>query len=300
MATPGTSPLAVIINRSSGWDDTGEGLSRVESILRTTQVSLVKKGTNCEDVARRVVAEGARTVVAGGGDGTIRAVAEALTGTGVNLGVIPVGTLNHFARDLDIPLDLDQAASLVRDGTPRAVDTGEVNGRVFINNAIIGLYPAFRAERAEEERKGAAAPFAVAGAALRVFRRNPALLFRMTLDGREIVRRSPLVVVANNEHKMEGWQLGTRTRMDAGRLWIYVMREKGHANLLATFASVLAGTFDRNRHFEVFSVAEAVLSTGRKRIRVSLDGEIVELDAPLKFRSRPKALKVIAPPQGRA
>lgn len=300
MATPGGSPLAVIINRSSGWDDTGEGASRLESVLGTAELRLLKKGMNCADEARNAMADGARTVVAAGGDGTIRAVAEALAGTGVSLGVIPVGTLNHFARDLGIPLDLEAAASLIRNGPARAVDAGEVNGRIFINNAIIGLYSVFRAERAEQERKGAAAPFAVAGAALRVFRRNPSLLFRMTLDNRELVRRSPLVVVANNEHKMEGWELGTRARMDSGRLWIYVMREKGHANLLATFASIAAGTFTRKRHFEVFSATEAVVSTGRKRIRVSLDGELVELDAPLRFRSRAKALNVIAPSHGRA
>jgi diacylglycerol kinase family enzyme len=283
------------LNRSSGWDDSEQGVARLEEILTGARTELVKKGANCGDIALEAVRGGARAVAAGGGDGTIRAVAEALAGTGVPLGVIPVGTLNHFARDLNIPLDVQAAAEVIREGAMTDVDLGEVNNRVFINNAIIGLYPAYRAERGEEERRGAEGAFAVAGAALSVFRRNPALLARMRLDGRELVRHSPLIVVANNEHKMEGYQLGSRNRMDTGRLWIYVMRPRGRAGLLRTFASIAAGRLAKRREFEIFTAREAVIDTGRKHVRVSLDGEILELDGPLRFRSRSRALKVIVP-----
>ncbi len=295
LASPGPRALAMILNQSSGWDDKRDALARVSEILGGAQIELVKKGVNCAEVARNAVASGAQAVAAGGGDGTIRAVAEALANTGVPLGILPAGTLNHFARDLDLPLDPEAAAGVVRDGRTADVDIGEVNGRVFINNAILGLYPVYRAERVEQERSGAEGPFSVIAAALSVFRRNPALLIRMRLDGRDIVRESPLVIVANNEHRMEGYELGSRSRLDAGRLWVYVMRPKSRAGLLRTFLDVIAGRLRKREAFEIFTAAEAVISTGRRRVRVSLDGEIEELGAPLRFRSRPRALRVIVP-----
>ncbi len=287
----------MILNQSSGWDDKNEALPRIAEILGGAEIHLVKKGVNCAELARSAVAAGAGAVVAGGGDGTIRAVAEALAGTGTPLGILPAGTLNHFARDLALPLDPEAAASVVRDGRTADVDVGEVNGRVFINNAILGLYPVYRAERAEQKRSGVEGPFGVAAAALSVFRRNPAVLVRLRLDGRDIVRESQLVIVANNEHRMRGYELGTRSRLDAGRLWIYLMRPKSRAGLLRTFLEVIAGRLRGRQAFEVFTATEAFVSTGRRRVRISLDGEIEELDAPLRFRSRPRSLRVIVPRQ---
>ncbi len=292
MAAPGISPLAVVLNSSSGWDAKEDARTRLESILRGADVHVVKKGADISELVRELVDGGAAGVAAGGGDGTVRAAAEALAGSGAALGILPFGTLNHFARDLGLPLDAEAAAHVIRNGETASVDVGEVNGRVFVNNAILGLYPIYREARTKEERLGADGAFAVAGAALRVFRRHPSLLFRMRLDGREIVRRSPIVVVANNEHRMEGWKLGSRERLDSGLLWIYVLRERGRAGLLRALASVLAGRFRRQEHFEVFTARAAQVTTGREQIRVSLDGEIVALDAPLRFQSRARALRV--------
>ena len=86
-------------------------------------------------------------MVVGGGDGTLSAAASILAGTDTALGVLALGTLNHFARDLRIPLDLDGAIGVIAAGHHQTVDVGEVNGQVFINNSSIGIYPFFVAER---------------------------------------------------------------------------------------------------------------------------------------------------------
>jgi diacylglycerol kinase family enzyme len=103
-------------------------------------VSLVS-GEEIIQAARRALDAGASIVVAGGGDGTISTVASVVAGTNVALGVLPIGTLNHFAKDLHIPLNPAEAAQTVISGRTIPVDVGDLNGRTFINNASIGLYP---------------------------------------------------------------------------------------------------------------------------------------------------------------
>ncbi|MEA3203922.1 MAG: hypothetical protein QOI63_1602, partial [Thermoplasmata archaeon] len=130
-------------------------------------------GAALPDAAKQAVDDGARTVVAAGGDGTVGAVAGAVAGTSAHLGILPLGTLNHFAKDAGVPLALADAARVVATGTGRRVDVAEVNGRVFVNNSSIGLYP--RAVR-ERERLRSAAPskaLATLGAAWSVLRRRP-------------------------------------------------------------------------------------------------------------------------------
>lgn len=299
LAAPDIGSLALVLNTSAGLLAAGSRFAGVESRLEGARIERVRTGLDATGLASRAVQDGARTVVAAGGDGTVRAVAQAVAGTQATLGIIPAGTLNHLARELRIPLALNDAVSVIRTGRVRQIDAGEVNGRLFVNNAVLGLYTAYRAERTGEERRGSPRVVATAAAALRILSRNPVLRFRILLDGgRELLRYSPLVLVANNENRMEGHELGVRDRLDAGRLWIYVLRPRTRAGLLATGLRVVAGRLRKRRAFEVFAAAEAVIETGRTRIPLALDGELMELDSPLHFRSRPRALRVIVPRGG--
>ena len=96
---------------------------------------------------------GDELLIVGGGDGTISAAASALVGTETRLGILPLGTLNHFARDLGIPTDLDEAAKLIAAGAERRVDVAEMNGRIFINNSAIGLYPLMVVDRDVQRKR---------------------------------------------------------------------------------------------------------------------------------------------------
>lgn len=298
MSAPGFSPLALVLNTSAGLAAAGDKFNRIETALPGAHVERVHTGLDTAGVARRAIEAGARTVVAAGGDGTVRAVAQAVADAGAVLGIIPGGTLNHLARELKIPLGIEAAAEVVRQRHIRRIDAGDVNGLVFVNNAVLGMYAAYRLERAGQERRGAPRAIATAGAALRVFARNPLLRLQMRFDGRQLLRYSPLVLIANNEHKMRAYELGTRERLDTGRLYIYVMRPGTRAGLFRTALRVISGRLERHEAFEIFAASEAVIETGRSRIRLSLDGELVELDAPLHFRSRPRALRVIVPANG--
>ena len=148
--------------------------------------------------ARRALADGAEAVVAGGGDGTINAVASVLAGSGVAFGVLPLGTLNHFAKDLGIPLALDEAVRNVAEGKPMQVDVGQVNERIFLNNSSLGLYPDIVRDREKQQRRlGRGKWPAAAWATIAALRRYPFLSVRLTIDGAQHARSTPFVFIGS-------------------------------------------------------------------------------------------------------
>src|SRR6185436_11929037 len=164
-------------------------------------------------------------LVAAGGDGTINAVAGVVRGTGTALGILPFGTLNHFAKDLHIPLDPAEAARVIAAGKRMAVDVGEVNGRIFINNASLGLYPGMVKERDRQQRRlRRSKRHAMVWATLAVLQRPPVLDLRLDLDGEVHDYRAPYVFIGNNVYRMEGFDIGTRERVDEGCLSVYTTR----------------------------------------------------------------------------
>ncbi|MEP7220298.1 MAG: diacylglycerol kinase family protein, partial [Bacteroidota bacterium] len=153
------STISVIINKGSGTEqgnDPADDLAgRLDAAGLNATIELAGSGEEIISLAKRALADGRTMIVAGGGDGTINAVASLVVGTGTVLGVLPFGTLNHFAKDLGIPPDLDQAVDILANGTARLVDVGEVNGRIFLNNSSIGLYPNIvRHREMQQERLG--------------------------------------------------------------------------------------------------------------------------------------------------
>ncbi|MEJ7609153.1 MAG: diacylglycerol kinase family protein [Bryobacteraceae bacterium] len=147
----------IFINASSGFDTKEGAPQQIETLYKQsgmeTDFQYVKAGVNLADLAREAVAKGSTIVVAGGGDGTLSATASALVSTETAFGVLPVGTLNHFARDLNIPLDLHQAAQVILGGHTTDVDVVEVNGKTFLSNSILGLYPIYRYIELQSWRK---------------------------------------------------------------------------------------------------------------------------------------------------
>ena len=139
------SRTTVIVNggAGSGHDDTlrAQVQSHFEAVGVAAEVILAKGGAAIAAQVDIALRAGVDVIVAGGGDGTVSAVAAALVDTEVALGVLPLGTLNHFAKDLGLPLDLGGAVRVIAAGQTQRIDVGEVNGRVFINNSSLGLYP---------------------------------------------------------------------------------------------------------------------------------------------------------------
>jgi diacylglycerol kinase family enzyme len=242
----------------------------------------------------RVPADG--IVVAGGGDGTISAVAHEVAGTRRTLGVLPLGTLNHFAKDLGIPLELEEAVKTVVHGQPFLVDVGEVNGRIFVNNSGLGLYPEIVAQReVQQERQGRGKWPAFARAVLHAFRRYPFLILRVSLEGQARVFKTAFVFVGNNEYQISGLDFGGRTCLNNGKLGFYLGNRTGRLGLLRLAGRALVGRLNDAKDFEAFCIDHARIESGKRKLLVSTDGEVYYMKPPLEYRIRPGALRVMAP-----
>lgn len=159
------------------------------------KILVAEKGRDIAELARRAVQEHSPAVIAGGGDGTVNAVAAQLVGTSVPLGVLPLGTLNHFARELRIPLEREAALRSLLTGRIASIDVAEVNGCVFVNNSSLGLYPWLVAEREKGQRKGHSKWTAFVQAGFSVLRRYPFLDVRLAVEGSELRYRTPFVFI---------------------------------------------------------------------------------------------------------
>ena len=292
--------IPVIVNAAAGQGSSGETLQRVQAAFAAAgaeaRVLAVRSGSGITELAREEAGRGCPVVVAAGGDGTLNAVASALAGSGTALGVLPLGTFNHFARDLRIPLALDDAVRTILANHQSSVDVGEVNRRIFLNNSSIGLYPAIVHQRETlRKRLGRSKAHAMFWATMTVLRRHPFLDVHLQINGEAQRRRSAFVFIGNNLYEMEGFDVGTRACLTAGGLCVYLAQRRGRWALLALAARALLGLLRDARDFEALTTRALRIETRHARMRVALDGEAMVMDMPLEYRVLPGALRVIVP-----
>lgn len=295
-----TERLPVIINATAGTGHAEAECERLSRIFADVGVDVkvlpASNGNELVEIAQRVAREKPRIVVAGGGDGTLNAVASAIAGTDTTLGVLPLGTLNHFAKDLNIPLAVEEAAKTIALGHAIAVDVGEVNGRTFINNSSLGLYPHIVRHRETQQRRlGRGKWPALAWASLTVLRRSPFLSVRLSVDDEPQRYMTTFLFIGNNEYVMEGFDIGKRERLDAGRLSLYVSQGRSRAALLMLGIRALFGRLDQAEDFKALTAENIVVETRHARMHVATDGEVTVMDTPLEYRIHPRALRVIVP-----
>ena len=248
---------------------------------------------------QRAAADRPGAVLVGGGDGTVSTAAGVFAGKAVPLGVLPLGTLNHFARDLGFPADWREAVVALAGGVTRRVDVAEVNGRVFINNCSIGSYPEAVRRRDQLRRQhGRRKWVAMALASLEVFRRLRR--FHVCIETPDTSQRlkTPFVFVGNNRYSGHLLNSSLRPRLDEGRLSIFTTRAGRKGALLRLAWQSLVHSVDVAEGLEALLAAGAAVSspTG-ERLPVAVDGELVDLVPPFRFRVRPGALTVLAPPE---
>ena len=258
-------------------------------------IQLARSGAGIVELARRATKADSSVVVAAGGDGTINAVASELVGSNKILGVLPMGTLNHLAKDLGMPLDLESAVDIIAQQTLSRIDIGEVNGRYFLNNSGLGLYPGIVHERQQQQAQGRSKWLAFFSALLIIIHRYPLLTVRLSTEDRELRRRTPMVFVGNNEYELQGLNMGSRRSLNRGKLFLYVTREMSRWRLFKIGLAALFGRLSDIHDFDAMSVREVSVQARRRRLRVALDGEVVVMRLPLRYRIHPAALRVIVP-----
>ena len=292
------TPVKIIISASagSGNDDTGERLVQIfQEHQVAVDMSVAESGAELTDLARDAARGPHKTIVAAGGDGTVNSVATELVDSGKTLGVLPLGTLNHFARDLRIPFELEAAVRTIVEGHTTEVDVAAVNDRVFLNNSSLGLYPIIVREREKRQRLGLGKWPAFVWATIQALRRYPFLDVRLRVDGEWLDRTTPFVFVGNNEYVMDLFNIGVRERLDRGVLTIYITHRTSRLRLMGLALRAVLGRLREDKDFLELHSSEVKIHTAHKRLRVALDGEITIMQPPLDYRVRSRALRVIVP-----
>jgi diacylglycerol kinase family enzyme len=294
-----SSLIAVIINVGSGEQDAQAKLSVLRDAFAAN--SIVPEFFLAHDVeavfqaAEKCVAEGYKIIAAAGGDGTLNAVASKLLNTDASLGILPMGTFNHLAKDLGIPLALNEAISLLSSGRIKIIDAAEVNGKIFLNNSSIGLYPKLVRYRKEQQRAGWNKGLALVLALWAMIRLYSFTNVEINVDGERRLYSTPFVFVGNNQYEIEGLNIGSRKRLNQGKLCILITHRPNRRALLNLAWHALWGTLRQQRDFDEYLITDATINTQRQFLRVAVDGETVTLATPLKYKIITASLRVVAP-----
>ena len=241
------------------------------------------------------VASQADIIVAAGGDGTITALASAIAGTDKSLAILPLGTVNALAKDLNIPLDIKQAVAALAAGREQRIDVGEVNGRVFLHKVVVGVIPAVAAGREYiRGRRNLATKLGF----LRYFARRLARAKRMaivikTADGQTRIERIQAMAVASNAYDEGLGQFFSRSSLDRGSLTLYTLRHLTLRDVLRLTIEMLLGTWRNDEALSIESVDSVTIDTRKDLLKVMFDGEVETLRTPLEFTIRKQALSVI-------
>ncbi len=293
----------MVLNLSAGPGHAGGTVERLQShfdeIGVRVCISQARDGTELGDLAREAMRKAPGLLLAGGGDGTLSAIADVTRQTETALGILPLGTYNHFARDLGIPLDLARAVRTAVCGERRRVDVGELNGTCFLNNASLGIYPVIVRRRDFQQRQLGRRKFsATVWAIWSVARRSPFMRLRIALDGQERAWRAPFVFIGNNAYRMQGFGIGTRERIDCGELSVYSTPRGSRSGLLKLALNAIFGRLEQSKDFFRMSAAKVHVESSRPLLRVAADGEVRLMRTPLELRIVPRSLVVMAPARG--
>jgi diacylglycerol kinase family enzyme len=291
--------VIVVVNRGGG-SAAGAQERIIEAFDGTgvdVDVRIVEPGELDRSCAEAAEAEGVDALVAAGGDGTVSTAAAAVAGTGLPLGILPMGTLNHFARDAGIPLDLKEAAAAIAAGVTRPADAAEANGRLFVNNIAVGLYPRLVREREAQQRDlGRTKRRAMLVATARALWRFSSRRLTLRIAGMKAPVETPLLFVGNNKYETGLLRLGRRAAIDQGELCLYAPLARGRLAFVWLSLRAVLGRPDRQRDFLTLEGIEACeIGSRRPSLTVAMDGEALLLETPLRCRVRKGALRLIVP-----
>jgi diacylglycerol kinase family enzyme len=299
--------VRVVVNCGAGSVDDDETREQHDQITKafdaagaTCDIDFVQ-GEALEATIKDAAGGKPDAVVVAGGDGSLGTAAAALADGDVPLGVLPLGTFNHFAKDLAVPLEVEEAAAAIVGGTTIRVDVVEVNGRCFVNNSSLGVYPAMVAVRDRiREQRGWGKVRAVPVAVWHVLRHFPMRRLHIRADGYDAALRTPFVFIGNGRYEVGPGGIGDRPSLDGGELCVYVAHAATRWKLLVVGAkAILRGATDVPE-LEGHCAPELTIDAHGHQVTVALDGEVAYLRSPLHYRCRRDALPVRVGPAAQA
>ena len=292
--------LALVLNGSAGKKDAGASEGRIRERLASRVKEFaafpVSNGGDIAGAAKRASKDGFDIVVAFGGDGTQSAVAGALIGSNSVMGVLPGGTFNYFSRELGVGATLDEALDTILQGYARPVHIGDVNGRIFLNNACIGVYPAILERREAIYRRWGRSRIAAYWSVLLALKnmRDPMHL-SLTLNGVTTEIHTPLAFAARSAFQLESLGLEGAEAVSNGQLALFLAKGHKPVHLMKAALRLAFGSVARGRDFELVVADEILIETRQSRRTLAIDGEKERVNGPFRLRVCRDALSVLVP-----
>lgn len=285
------NPVPLYFNPDSGSSD--QTLEKIQNDGRIKMEAVSPE--KMAEVIKMAVLQKTKRVLVSGGDGTIALAASQLAGKTTELGVIPSGTLNHFAQRVGIPNDSAEALDLALHGKAQPVDVGYVNDLLFTNTSSVGAYPVFVRSRNYLQNRMHYFPASIIAGFRRLlkFRR-----VRVNLAGKEL--KTPLVFIGVGERELGFPALGQVK--EQGRKGLHLVAVDC-GNAFEAFILIMKSLFlgvdpwqkERRIETRLIDSIELNFRRHRSRINVALDGELVLLRAPLRYRFAPAEIMVAVP-----
>lgn len=283
--------------RAGSFTTTDESELRTMAYERGLRVVEITPGLDIRQIVKESLAAGLRSFVVGGGDGSIHHVAQALIGTEGELGILPIGTVNHLARDLQLPLEWREALDVAVGGQLRQIDTGRINGRYFLNSVMVGIYPTI-SEYRERFRSTHHKWRAYAMAMRLALRKYPHVTLVVDVEGKSDTIRTQLFVVSINSYDLtQSGVVSLKTSLDDGRLTVYSLAFMSRMQFVKTAAMYMRGRIQEVDGFRRVRTQTLRIDFAHQKIRVSVDGELMEMQSPLQIAAVPSSLLVRAPQQ---
>lgn len=295
--------LHLIANTKSGKGRGAEipGLARAAcaehgaQLVHHASVTPTEFATEIKEAVRQAGSDGG-IVVAAGGDGTLRAVAEECVKAGVTFAAVPMGTFNLFARGHRIPEDPSEALRLALTGRARGVRLGQINGHVFLINASLGLYAkAIHERKARTLRWGRNRIVVVISTILSLLSKHRLLDVEMVREGERRRLRTPMIFIGNNALQLRDLKMDVAACMKENRLALVLLKPVRKLEILRVIFRGILKTLEKDSKLDTFCVDELTIHTSKPRQHVALDGEMFKLVSPFRVRALPECLNMILP-----
>jgi YegS/Rv2252/BmrU family lipid kinase len=280
--------MTVIMNPSAHSERAQRSLETIRRLASSADLRFTNGPGDARKLAAEAAESGASLVVACGGDGTVGEVANGLAGSSTALGVMPLGTMNVFSKELGIPQELEAAWRVIESGVLREIDLPEANGSHFIQLAGVGLDAQIVKETTWESKKKYG-PLSYIISAAGVASRNAPLL---KIETDHYDREGAFVLVGNGRFYGAKLVLFPNARPDDGKLDVIVFKNLGYLDIARYIGGVLIGHHTDLSDVEYFQTSELRVSSSSP-VPVELDGELF-CDVPVQFRTGSR-LKVCVP-----
>lgn len=290
-------PICLVANPKSGQNTRNLAAVQEAARILDAEICMSEGPGGLPGALARAKARNPRMIVSAGGDGTAMSLASGLVGTGIALGVLPMGTFNYFARGLGLSANPATAARQIRDGRTESKRIGMVNGQVFLNNASVGVYPWILKDREAIYRRFGRSRLMAHWSVMRSFLRfRGPMRIRLSIDDHSEERSTALVFVGRSAFQLQRFGLNGAHAIENGKFAVLVVRAATRSELFHRTARLAAGLIEEGVDYDLYASDRVALEPlDHRRLLLAYDGEKRRMAGPLRFTMSDDPLQLVIP-----